>query len=244
MTLHKSVDQIVARFEIQELLREVHESFNIAPSQQIAVITETAGGKGLDRYKWGLVPHWADDPSIGNKMINARAETIAEKPSFKSLLTRKRCIIPADGFYEWKVAKETAAGTAAKKAKKIPMHIRLKDGALFGFAGLWTEWKPRGSDAPPLRTCTVITTAANELMQPIHHRMPVILRPEDEADWLNPDNSEAEALVELLQPYESAAMEAYEVSTRVNTPAFNAPECIEPSTEKPPIAGEKTINSK
>lgn len=238
MTLHQSVDQVVARFEIQELLSSVHESFNIAPSQHIAVVTETAGGKALDRYKWGLVPHWADDPAVGNKLINARAETIAEKPSFKSLLTRKRCIIPADGFYEWK-AGEAASG----KGKKVPFHIRMKDGSIFGFAGLWTEWRASKEDEP-LRTCTVITTAANELMQPIHHRMPVILRPEEEKDWLNPDLTEPEQILKLLKPYDSEAMEAYEVSTKVNTPAFNTPECIQPSTETPPVANRMTVNSK
>lgn len=166
-------------------------------------------------FRWGLIPFWAKDASIGNKLINARSETIAEKPSFKHALSRRRCLIPVDGFYEWKKA---AGG-------KIPMHIRYRDGRLFSFAGLWETWTP--DDQPPVSTCTILTTEPNELMAPIHNRMPVILDPKTEATWLDPETPPAVRL-ELLRPFPSDELEAFPVSRRVNSPATDDESLIEP----------------
>jgi putative SOS response-associated peptidase YedK len=149
-------------------------------------------------------------------MLNARAETLAEKPAFRSALVRKRCIIPADGFYEWK---------KLGKAKQ-PMCIHRKDDELFGFAGLWSEWT--SPDGSPLRSCTIITCAANHVMEGIHDRMPAILRPEHEAAWLNTKETSQDALLALLKPYPDNEIEAYPVASGVNSAGYNGPDCVEP----------------
>ena len=163
--------------------------------------------------QWGLVPSWAKDPSIGNKMINARAETLAEKPSFKGLIGKRRCLVLADGFYEWR-----------KEGKgKIPMRFTLRGGEPFSFAGLWDSWKkPAGGE---LFSFTIITTQANNLLRPIHERMPVILNKEGEEKWLDPDFKE---IHELLVPYPVEMMEFYDVSKLVNSPRNDLPQCISP----------------
>lgn len=214
-TLHHAPQQIALRFGVEEVLAEAQERYNIAPSQSIPVVVAEKEVRALNAYKWGLIPFWAKDPAIGNKLINARAETLAEKPSFKNALVRRRCLIPSDGFYEWKKENDT----------RQPMYIRRRDGDLFAFAGLWEEWK--GPDGVPLRTCSIITVAPNELMADIHDRMPAMLRPEWEADWLNPSNTAVPDLLALLQPYSPADMEAYAVSKRVNAPVNDGPACIE-----------------
>jgi putative SOS response-associated peptidase YedK len=188
--------------------------YNIAPTQNVAVVTENSP-RALEMMRWGLVPSWAKDVSIGSKMLNARAETLAEKPSFRSALMRKRCIIPADGFYEWK----------KQGKKKQPMCIHRKDDELFGFAGLWSEWT--SPDGSPLRTCTIITCAANSVMEPLHDRMPAILRPEDEAAWLNASETSAGALLALLSPYPEYEIEAFPVSPVVKSAAYGGSDCIE-----------------
>ncbi|SRR5579884_287706 len=210
-SLHHSPDQIAMRFGVQEMLVSPAERYNIAPTQPVAVVVQQEGQRLLEAYQWGLIPAWAKDPGIGNKLINARAETLAEKPAFKQALVRRRCLIPSDGFYEWK--KE-------EKARQ-PMYIRRKDEALFAFAGLWEEW--RQEDGAPLRTCTIITVPPNELLAPIHDRMPAILRPEDEALWLDTSRKNVPDLLAALQPYPAEAMEAYPVSRRVNTPLVDDP---------------------
>ena len=179
------------------------------------------GTRHLQAFHWGLIPSWAKDAAIGNKMINARTETLAEKPSFRAALTRRRCLIPADGFYEWQAAPD------GKKAGRTPMHIRLKDDGLFAFAGLWEEW--RAPDGSPLRSCTIITTTPNAVAAPIHDRMPAILRPEDESLWLDHSQTNASDLLSLLAPYPSEAMEAYAVSRQVNAPTVDDPACIAPA---------------
>lgn len=189
--------------------------YNIAPSQAVAVVTNSAERK-LELFQWGLIPSWAKDPKIGNKLINARAETLAEKPSFRTALKRRRCLVLADGFYEWQ---KTATG-------KTPMYIQMDDGRPFGFAGLWEVWQP--PDGSLLKTCTIITTAPNALLEPIHNRMPVILPPEAYAAWLNPAELPAEQVLPLLRPFDAERMQARPVSTRVNSPGFDAPECIAP----------------
>ena len=172
-------------------------------------------GRELALLRWGLVPSWAKDPSIGNRMINARAETVATKPSYRAAFKRRRCLVPADGYYEWK---------KTGKAKQ-PYLIRLQDERPFAMAGLWESWQDAGGAA--LQTFTIITTEANEATCDIHNRMPVILSPGDYPLWLDPEFERAEQLQELLQPYDSHAMRLDPVSTYVNSPRNDSPECIE-----------------
>lgn len=223
-TQTQSVARIVERFGVQQIGFEFGPRYNLAPSQPVATITQQQiGGRVLDAFRWGLIPSWAKDESIGHKMINARAETLAEKPSFKSALLRRRCLIPADGFYEWK--KEGSG----KTARKQPLRIHLKSDEAFAFAGLWDEWHT--PDGSPLRSCAIITTAPNALMSAIHNRMPAILRPEDEAAWLDVeanDRDDVPHLLHMLRPYPDEELAAHPVSTSVNSPAFDAEGCIAP----------------
>ena len=225
-TLHHSLEELEERFAAEVEAPTVAEAaprYNIAPTQEILVVTQN-GARHLHGYHWGLIPSWAKDPAIGSRMINARAETLAEKPSFRTALSRRRCLIPADGFYEWQDSMGDLVG--GKKSPRTPMHIRLRDGGLFAFAGLWDEW--HAPDGSPLRSCTVITTAPNAVTAPIHDRMPVILRPEDEALWLDLSISDSSTLLTLLTPYPADAMEAYAVSRQVNVPTVDDAECIAP----------------
>jgi putative SOS response-associated peptidase YedK len=236
-TLHHTTKEVAARFGVQKVLFDVEARYNIAPTQQVAAITQQNGERVLDGFRWGLVPVWADDPAIGNRMINARAETLREKPAFKRILQRKRCLIPADGFYEWR---ENETGGAKKtRATKTPLHIKRKDGELFAFAGLWDEWQPKpqagstpDTNAEPLRTCTIITSAPNAFLATVHHRMAVVLPPELEADWLDPTLDDADELLQMLAPRASEDLEMYPVSTRVNKPAFDDASCIAPAKEE------------
>lgn len=206
-------------FDLESAPGEMKARYNIAPSQPVAVIAND-DPKALTFFRWGLIPSWAKDPAIGNRMINARAETLAEKPSFKAAYKRRRCLIPANGFYEW-----------AKRGKsKVPMFVHLKQQALFAFAGLWESW--HDPDGGEIRTCTIITTEPNEVARPLHNRMAVILRQEDYAMWLSPDEMGSDVLQPLLRPYDAEQMDAYEVSTFVNKVSNDAPVCIEPV--KPP----------
>jgi putative SOS response-associated peptidase YedK len=196
---------------------QMQARFNIAPTQPVAVVANTGENK-LDYYVWGLVPSWAKDPSIGSRMINARAETLAEKPSFRTPFRRKRCLVLADGFYEWKKSPTSSA--------KQPMYIYLKSRQPFAFAGLWDQWfAPDGSE---VRSCTIITTEPNELLQPIHNRMPVILKRDAFAAWLVPQEQTPERLSSLLVPYPSSEMAAHEVSRLVNKPENDTRACIQP----------------
>src|SRR5688500_11967104 len=182
--------------------------YNIAPTQPVLVIPNNHPDR-FELFHWGLIPSWAKDTAIGNRMINARAETLAEKPSFRTALKRRRCLLPADGFYEWR--KEPDGKT------KTPIYIRLKSGEPFMFAGLWDEWhSPDGSVLP---SCAVITTRPNELMASIHDRMPVILSKDELRQWLDPAEQEPERLTALLKPFPAERMEAFPVSRTVNNPA-------------------------
>lgn len=221
-TMHTDVDKLIEQLKLNFVEAELSPAYNIAPTQNVPVVVETDKGRVLKAFRWGLVPHWAKDLSIGNKMINARAETLAEKPSFRSLIKLHRCIIPADGFYEWQ---------KSEGKTKTPYFIHRKNDEPFTFAGLWAEWKEKGSDEPPIQTCTIITTSANELMEPLHHRMPVILPATSRGEWLNPDNEDKESLLELLAPYPDDDMEAYAVSTKVNSPRNQGKELIVPADE-------------
>ena len=194
--------------------------YNIAPGQDI-LVTRAAGGEGGGRefamLRWGLVPHWAKDPAIGNRMINARAETVAEKPSFRDPFHRRRCLVPADGFYEWRKTPDGA---------KQPYHIRLSDDAPFAIAGLWDSWC--APDGESLETCSLITTEANRTLAPIHHRMPVILPRDAYHSWLD-GQSTPDALGALLRPYPPDDLAACAVSRRVNTAGHDDAACLEPA---------------
>ena len=198
---------------------ELGSRYNIAPTQQIPVVQEEDGSRKLEMMHWGLIPSWANDPSIGSRMINARSETVAEKPSYRSAFKRRRALIIADGFYEWK---KTEDG-------KQPYYLRLGSGGPFGFAGLWETWsgaEPEGGKE--LRSATIITTEPNEVAAEIHNRMPVILPQELHEAWLDPENDDQEELLSMLAPYPAEEMEAYPVSRRVNRPANNDRSVLEP----------------
>jgi putative SOS response-associated peptidase YedK len=188
--------------------------YNIAPTQQVLAIRQQDGKRQASLHHWGLIPSWADDPAIGNRMINARAESIADKPSFRSAFRRSRCLVVADGFYEWK---------NTGKAKQ-PFYIRLKDEHPFAFAGLAEHWH-RGEQT--IDFCTIITTEPNRLMSDIHNRMPVILSPNDYDLWLDPEFEGKEKLLSMLRPCPADEMTACPVSTLLNNPRNENPECIE-----------------
>jgi len=222
--------------------------YNVAPTQEVyAVATRRPKEEGekprrqLGAFRWGLIPSWAKDPSVGNKMINARAEGIDTKSAYRRALTRRRCIIPADAFYEWQVqAGPVHEGpvregkSPAKKRTKLPYVIRHRDGSPLAFAGLWELWRPPGDpDADAIRSCVIITTEANDLLAPIHDRMPVILAPEAWDQWLDPANDDLTAIKGLLVPAPSADFEAVPVSTRVNDVANEGPELIDALASPP-----------
>ena len=194
---------------------DLQPRYNIAPTQVVPVIRQRDGSKEMVLLHWGLVPFWAQEKSIGNRMINARAETVAEKPSFRNALKSRRCLVLANGFYEWQ---ETGAA-------KQPHYICMQDQRPMAFAGLWESWD-KGDE--PLESCTIITTTANELVAPIHHRMPVILTEETEALWLDPMTEEPDVLTPLLIPSPNELMASHTVSSLVNSPKNSAPECIDP----------------
>ncbi len=191
--------------------------YNITPSQKIAAVRLLPGKeyRQLDMLHWGLIPGWAKDMKIGYRMINARGETLAQKPSFRGAFKKRRCLIAADGFYEWQHAGET----------KQPFYLHLKNKSIFGFAGLWESW--RSPEGTVVESCTIITTSANELVRKIHDRMPVILAPRHYEPWLQ-DTTPAESLQQLLVPYPAEAMAAYKVGPGVNSPKNDTPQCIKP----------------
>lgn len=197
--------------------QSIQPRYNIAPTQPVAVVPND-GKNRLNYFTWGLIPSWAKDPEIGNRLINARAETLVEKPAFRAAFRRRRCLILADGFYEWRQEPHTK--------RKTPMYIRLQSGKVFAFAGLWEDWHaPDGSE---ILSCTIITSPPNALMEEIHNRMPVILPEESIPLWLDPGEPNLHELQELLKPYTEQEMEAFPVSTAVNSPANESPELILP----------------
>jgi putative SOS response-associated peptidase YedK len=193
--------------------------YNVAPTQPVAVFPND-GQNQLDYYIWGLIPSWAKDPSIGSRMINARSETLIEKPSFRTAFRRRRCLIPASGFYEWMAVEGQKA--------KTPMYIQLKDEKPFAFAGLWDRWE--SPDGSTVLSCTIITTSPNEMMSQIHNRMPVILKPADYLLWLETGEQPANRLQALLKPYPADEMKAFAVSHRVNSPGIDEPDLIKALT--------------
>jgi len=229
----KSERKVISlEFYVQDFLSDVFMNYNIAPTQDAGVVVRDEVYRYV-RYRWGLVPFWSKDPKIGNRMINARAETVAEKPSFRNAFAKRRCLVPADGFYEWK----------KEGGYKTPYYIYHSSGKPMSFAGLWETWTPKLEPSvgqpeadifsserekpPPLHTFTIITTGANEKLRELHDRMPVIISQEKRDVWLNPDTG-PDQLVELLEPLPPEEIELHEVSRMVNSPQNNSPECIEP----------------
>lgn len=216
-TLTATFEQLIDRFDIESFLldEEYSPNYNVAPSQSVIAVLNNGSINKMGYLKWGLIPPWVEDTKIGYKMINARAETLAEKPSYRNAYRSKRCLVVADSFYEWKRGDQN---------QKTPMRIKLKTDDLFAMAGLWEKWT--SPDGQSIFSCTVVTTTANELVHDIHERMPVILKPNDEKVWLNP-KSNAKELNHLLKPLDKELMEAYEVSSLVNSPKNNSVELIQ-----------------
>lgn len=218
-TSTQPLDLILELFLIDEVRPEVMElyqpRYNVAPTQRVLVIGARDGTRIAAMHRWGLIPHWAKDPSIGSRMINARSETVHERPAYRDAFRRRRCLIPADGLYEWKRNGRT----------KQPYRFTLRSGQPFAFAGLWEEWK--APDGTAIRSCTILTTQPNELIAQVHDRMPVILPPDAYDIWLDPQ-SERDVLRSLLVPYPAEEMYGYPVSNRVNSPANDDPSLIEP----------------
>ena len=217
-TLHARREALADAFDLDEV-PELPLRYNIAPTQNVPVVRldPDSGRRRVAMLRWGLIPSWADDPTIGNRMINARAETVASKPAFRSAFRRRRCLVLADGFYEW-------AATGGKA--KTPFHFRRRDGRPFAFAGLW-ERREKGPQ--PVESCTLITTEPNAVVAPVHDRMPAILRPEHYQQWLDPDEQGADELDALLGPLPDELMEGFTVGRLVNSPSRDDPRCIEPA---------------
>ena len=212
------IDSIFSRFGViisKDINKKITPHYNIAPTQKIPVIYKDKNQENrIEFMRWGLVPYWAKDPKIGHKMINARAETLAQKPSFKHLLKSKRCLVPSSGFYEWKRIDK----------RKVPYYIGIKNSKIFSFAGLYDNWKD--SVGNELKTFTIITTNSNNTLKPIHNRMPVILEREFEEDWLDVKTHDFDSLKQMLKPYPDDKMIAYAVSYEVNNPSNDNPELI------------------
>jgi putative SOS response-associated peptidase YedK len=226
-------DQLAEEFHVDAVKADdLGPRYNVAPTDEVYAIAISRDGlRQLGTFKWGLVPTWAKDPSIGSRMINARAETVSSKPAFKRILQKRRCILPADGFYEWQ-----RLGEEGKKQRKQPFFIRRRDGKPLAMAGLWEVWKPRDDPAADwLRSATIITGEPNELVGRLHDRMPVIL-PEGAWDtWLDKENEDVDALLKLLVPYPADLLEAYPVTTLVNKVQNDGPELIEPLEGHEPL---------
>lgn len=215
-------DRIAAYFDgvvpTEPAAESLGENYNVAPTQDVyAVVSNGDGTARVDAFHWGLIPSWAKDRKIASKMINARSETVADKPVFKGLLKAKRCIIPMAGFYEWRAGTDDGPRTAKGKPVKQPMFIHRADDELLAVAGLWTAWKDRDDpQARYLHSATVLTTKANATMRPVHDRMPVILAPQEWAAWLDPDNDDLPALQAMLDPAPDDLLTMHPVSTDVN----------------------------
>jgi putative SOS response-associated peptidase YedK len=216
-TLFDSADSVAERFGLPDT-PSLSPRYNIAPSQMVAAvrIPPEGGERELVPLRWGLVPSWTKDPAMGTRMINARAETAADKPAFRSAIRRRRCLVPANGFYEWKRV----------NGRKQPYYVRMEDGAIFAFAGLWESWA--GPEQEKIESCTILTTVPNDLLRPIHDRMPVILSPRDYPLWLSPAAQDPGALAPLFHPYSPGEMTVFPVGTAVNNPKTDDPALIEP----------------
>jgi len=214
-TLSQSAEAIASVFQLDEV-PILQPRYNIAPTQLVPTVLQNPEQRQrqLQMLRWGLIPSWAKDPAMGARLINARAETVTEKPSFRSAFRHRRCLVIADGFYEWQ----------RQDGKKQPFYFRMQNTQPFAFAGLWERWQDPNGEI--VETCTILTTDANELLRPIHDRMPVIIDPKDYDLWLDPAVENSEPLQQILRPYSSEAMTCYAVSTKVNNPGNDTPECI------------------
>ena len=221
-----SPELLVARFGVDEPAAARHEpSYNVAPRATVYAVRDRGGGDGgfagrrryLSELRWGLVPSWAKDPKVGDRMINARAESLADKPAYERAFRRHRCLVPAEGFYEWQ----------RRGSRKQPMFIHRRDGEPMAFAGLWEAWREEASDTDWLRSCAIVTTNANDTLAPLHDRMPVVLEERDWDRWLDPASEDVDALARLLQPASDDLLVAYPVGTAVNSADNDGPELVE-----------------
>ena len=215
-SLTADIGELASRFEFDGNRLDLEPNFNVAPTQNVLTVLGGENRRG-GFMRWGLIPHWAKTASIGSRMINARAETVAQRPAFRDAFRKRRCLVLADSFYEWQ-----RAGSVRK-----PMRIIMESGEPFAFAGLWAMW--RDSEGNRIPSCTVITTEANDLLRPIHHRMPVILPREMEEFWLDRDMQDIAVLENALTAYPSELMQTYQVSTLVNSARNNGPQVVEPA---------------
>ncbi len=219
---------LVERFGVEDVrVRELEPSYNVTPRADVPVVAQRHGTRVLDVVRWGLVPSWAKDLSIGDRLINARAETLLSSHAFKRAFERRRCIVPADGFYEWEPRK---AGR-----RKRPWFFRRPDGEPLAFAGLWEIWHDPslGDDAPRVRSCTIITTDANDVVRPVHERMPAVLAESAWSAWLDAERRDTTTLRELLLPAPNDALEGWPVSALVSKPENDGPELVVPDTSDP-----------
>jgi len=214
-TLRTNAEVLRAEFDLSELPADLSPRFNVAPTQPVAIIPNREPRR-LGLVRWGLIPYWAKDASIGNRQINARAETLTERRAYQEAFAQRRCLVVADGFYEWK----------KEGKRKHAIFIHKKDDGPFAFAGIWEVWRPSGGEK--VASCAIVTTEPNELLRPIHDRMPVILPRESWETWLRPGTTPSRELLPLLRPLPPDALEVYEVSSFVNAPANEGPECIVP----------------
>jgi putative SOS response-associated peptidase YedK len=214
-TSRTPIDDVVAHFGVDEVVADdLGARYNVAPTDPVYAVVEASGARRLGTMRWGLIPTWADDPRVGSRMINARAETLATKPAFRRLLARRRCLVPADGFYEWR--------PAPPGGKKQPVHLRPRGGGLLAFAGLWDSW--RSPEGERVVSCAIVTTPASEEVAPLHDRMPAVLDPGVWDVWLDPGLDDPEQLSTLLVP--SSGLELVEVSTAVNDVRNDGPELL------------------
>ena len=225
-----SPERIASYFGAEVATESLGEDYNVAPTRDIyAVVTGADGVTRVQAFHWGLIPSWAKDRKIGNRMINARSETLAEKPAFRGLFKKKRCIIPMDGFYEWKPGAEDGPLNAKGRPIKQPLFISRLDGEPLAVAGLWTAWKdPTDPESRSLHSATVITTSANKLLEPVHDRMPALLPESHWEEWLDPGNDDVSSLGDFFAPSDDGLLTMYEVSTDVNSVRHNGPDLITP----------------
>jgi putative SOS response-associated peptidase YedK len=219
----RRLEELIKHFPIDKADFEVKPNYNIAPTQEILAIVRHGDKNHLEKLYWGLVPFWAKDTTIGSRMINARSETVATKPSFRNPFKSRRCLILADGFFEW----------LGESGNKQPMFLTLPDGSPFAFAGLWETWDNQGKEARPYRSCTILTREASESVIPIHNRMPVILKPEAFGPWLNRNNQDVRLLHDLIQNQVHTELKSVPVSKQVNSVKVNRPGNMRPIDIKP-----------
>jgi putative SOS response-associated peptidase YedK len=216
-TLHTPAAQIIDTFKLTDIsAQELTPRYNIAPSQNIPIIRDTEARREMVMARWGLIPGWSKESRTKYSTINARIESAAEKPAYRTPFKRQRCLIPADGFYEWKQV----------NGNKIPYHIRMRDGKVFAFAGLWDHW---GGKDDSIESCTIIVMPSNDVMKPIHERMPAIIAHAHYDSWLNSSVTDKQEIMQYLTSAPSSQLTAYPVSTRVNSPGNNDERCIQPA---------------